>query len=431
MIAADNVTRFAGKSYRMHRKSDLPKPPDAEITRVPTPLLHVGIDATSWANDRGFGRFTRELVTSLASRSSGFRYTLLFDRIPEQTLPAAVEILNASTQSTLTESAVGATSRSIGYLWKIGKLARKANFDLFFFPSVYSYFPILARVPCVVCYHDTTAERFPELVFPSKWNRCLWQLKTALARLQTTRAMTVSQTSAMDLEQILRIQRSRIDIVTEAPNPVFHVMNRRDVSTKIRSRYIIPETADLLVYVGGLNPHKNLLGILKAMREVIPERPEVHLIIAGDISGKGFWDNIPDLKRFVHTYPPLERHVRFTGYLSDLELAELLNDAEALVFPSLWEGFGLPAVEAMACGLPVLASRSGSLPEIVGDAGLFFDPEDPSDIASCVLRFLGNPELPPRLREMALKRAHTFSWDRAADLAEQCFRRCHEDASRR
>ncbi len=406
------------------------QPQRPETIRIPPAALHVGVDATSWANDRGFGRFTRELVTALASRKSDFRYTLLFDRAPAHTLPATVEILNASTQWTLTESAVGATSRSIGYLWKIGKLTRKANFDLFFFPSVYSYFPILARIPCVVCYHDTTAERFPELVFPTKWNRRLWQVKTALARLQTTRAMTVSQTSAIDLEQILRIPRSRIDIVTEAPNPVFHVMTRRDVSTTVRSRYGVPEGADLLVYVGGLNPHKNLLGLLQAMREVISERPEVHLTIAGDTSGKGFWDNVPELKRFVHAYPQLERHVRFTGYLSDLELAELLNDAEALVFPSLWEGFGLPAVEAMACGLPVLASRSGSLPEIVGDAGLFFDPEDPSDIASCVLRFFRNPELPPRLREMALKRARTFSWDRAADLAEQCFRRCYEDATR-
>lgn len=125
--------------------------------------IHIGVDATSWSNDRGFGRFTRELVTALAARDAGFRYTLLFDRPPEAGLPAGVEVLSAATRRTLNESAVGATSRSLGYLWRVGRAARRARFDLFFFPSVYSYFPILARVPCVVCYHDATAERLPEM----------------------------------------------------------------------------------------------------------------------------------------------------------------------------------------------------------------------------------------------------------------------------
>ena len=110
-------------------------------------ILHIGVDATSWQNNRGFGRFTRELVTALASRNAGFRYTLLFDQVPSEGLPANVGILSAKTQKTLNESAVGTTSRSVDYLWQLGKLARGARFDVFFFPSVYSYFPILARVP--------------------------------------------------------------------------------------------------------------------------------------------------------------------------------------------------------------------------------------------------------------------------------------------
>src|SRR6266487_3223579 len=118
--------------------------------------LHVGIDVTSWGNDRGFGRFTRELVKSLIHREAGFRYTLLFDQFPRESLPAAAEAISADTTRALTESAVGRTSRSIGYLWKMGNVARKADFDVFFFPSAYSYFPILSRVPCVVCFHDTT-----------------------------------------------------------------------------------------------------------------------------------------------------------------------------------------------------------------------------------------------------------------------------------
>lgn len=395
------------------------------------PKLHIGIDATSWANDRGFGRFTRELVTALVAREAGFRYTLLFDHAPENGVPPGVEVLSAATRRSLNESAVGRSSRSPGYLWSVGQVVRRAKFDLFFFPAVYSYFPVLARVPCVVCYHDTTAERLPELLFPTKLNHRLWQAKTRLAKWQATRAMTVSRSSANDLEAILRIPKERIDLVTEAADPVFRVIADPAVGAAARVRHGIPEAADLLVYVGGMNRHKNLLGLLKALPEVIAGRPETHLAIVGDTSGKGFWDNVPELKAFVAAHAPLGQHVHFTGYIGDPELVELLNGAAALVFPSLWEGFGLPAVEAMSCGLPVLASGRSSLPEVIGEAGLFFEPEDPADVAACLLRFLGDPALRRRLADGAVARAAAFSWERAAELAELSFRRCHEDATRR
>lgn len=399
--------------------------------KLPLAPLHVGIDATIWSNDRGFGRFTRELLKALVARDTGFRYTWLFDQPPNESVPEGVAVMCAATRRSLHESSVGTKSRSISYLWRIGRAARKAKFDVFFFPAVYSYFPIPARVACVVCYHDTTAERLPDMLFPSKLNHRLWQAKTILARFQTTRAMTVSQTSANDLETILRFPKQRIDVVTEAADPIFRVINDPAVSFRARVRYSIPQNADLLVYVGGMNRHKNILGLLKAMPKVIAGRPNVHLAIVGNTSGKGFWDNVPELQNFVATHPPLEQHVHFTNRISDGELVELLNGAAALIIPSLWEGFGLPAVEAMACGVPVLASDRGSLPEVVGEAGLFFDPESPPAIADCVLRFLGDNKLRRRLAELAPTRAQSFTWERAAELAEFSFRRCYEDAKGR
>jgi glycosyltransferase involved in cell wall biosynthesis len=243
--------------------------------------------------------------------------------------------------------------------------------------------------------------------------------------------MTVSQASANDLMHILRFPKQCIDVITEAADPIFRVINDPAISAKARDRYAIPENAVLLVYVGGMNRHKNILGLLKGMPKVIAARPNAHLAIVGSISGKGFWDNVPELQNFVETHPPLKQHVHFTDRISDGELVELLNGAAALVIPSLWEGFGLPAVEAMACGVPVLASDRGSLPEVVGDAGLCFDPDSPAAIADCVLRFLDDDEMRGRLAEAALKRARTFTWQRAAELAEDCFRRCYEDAIRR
>jgi len=390
--------------------------------------LHVCVDATSWPNDRGFGRFTRELVKALLARDEGFQYTLLFDQRPAEVIPPGARVLSAQTERSLSDSAVGKSSRSPAYFLKMSRLAYKAKCDLFFFPTLYSYFPLPSRAPCIVCYHDATAERLPELLFPTKLNHWLWQAKTTLARLQTTRAMTVSEASAEDLESIHKFPRSRIDVVTEAADGVFRVLEDPTLSRKARVSYGIPEDAFLLVHVGGMNAHKNILSLLKAMPSILAAQAKTHLAIVGDTSGRGFWDNVAALKGFVTGNPPLSSHVHFTGYLSDASLAELLNGAQALVFPSLWEGFGLPAVEAMSCGIPVLASRRGSLPEVVGDAGLFFEPEDPKAIAACVNRFLYDVGLRAQLGRNALARSRLFTWARAAELAELSFRRCYEQA---
>jgi alpha-1,3-rhamnosyl/mannosyltransferase len=308
---------------------------------------------------------------------------------------------------------------------------RKARFDVFFFPAVYSYFPILSNTPCVVCYHDCTAERFPEYLFPSKLNHRLWQLKTWLALRQTARAMTVTETSARDIETILRVPRSRIDVVTEGADPMFRVLHDPAPATAARARFGANAGDDLLVTLGGMNAHKNILALLQAMPAIAAARPNVRLAIVGDTSGKGFWDNVPELMEYVRAHPPLEQHVRFTGYLPDEDVVALLNGAAALVFPSLWEGFGLPAVEAMQCGVPVLASNAGALPEVVGDAGLFFDPRNPDEIAARTLEFLADETLQSSLRQRALDRARMFSWSRAAELAEASFRKCHHHARSR
>ena len=395
------------------------------------PRIHIGIDATTWSNDRGFGRFTREFITALAARDSGFRYTLVFDQppSPDWPIPDGVEMVTAATGKGLNEAAVGDSSRSVGYLWSMGQLVRRMKFDVFYFPAVYSYFPLLSRVPCVTCFHDTTAERIPHLLFPKKINHRLWQVKTWMAKQQMTRAMTVSQTSADDMVSYLNIPREKIDVVTEAAEPIFRPIKDAGVAQAARAKHGIPDDAELLVYVGGMNAHKNILGLLQAMPRVVQTRPNVHLAIVGSTSGKGFWDNVPELKAFVQANPPLDKHVHFTGYVPDVELVELFASTAALVFPSLWEGFGLPAVEAMSCGVPVLSSDRGSLPEVVGDAGIYYDPEDIPAIGDAILQFFTDTALRDRITAAALPRAAEFTWDKAAELGEVCFRRCYEDSS--
>ncbi len=395
---------------------------------MPVPQLHVGIDATCWSNDRGFGRFTRELVKALARRQSNVRYTLVFDQLPETDLPTGVKVLTAASRDNLSTTAVGASSRPAGYMLRMGRLAGRTKFDVFFFPAVYSYFPLLSRTPCVVCYHDTIAERFGDIIFPTKMNARLWHAKTRLARLQTRRAMTVSEASARDIEELFRIPRNRIDVITEAADPVFRPTTDQRKLQAARKRVGVPKDAPMLVYLGGFNRHKNVLGLLQAMPAVIKAHPDVRLVLVGSTTGAGFWDNVDELQAMVLDDPELASRVCFPGYVADEPLAELLSSAAALVFPSLAEGFGLPAVEAMSCGTPVLASDRGSLPEVVGDAGLYFNPEDNPDIARCLTGFLSDPAQMASLRDIARARAAQFSWDKAAELAEASFIRCWSEA---
>jgi glycosyltransferase involved in cell wall biosynthesis len=267
-----------------------------------------------------------------------------------------------------------------------------------------------------VCFHDTIAEDHPELVFPDRAGRWAWRAKTRLALWQATRVMTISEASRQSLASRYGLSPDRIDLVTEGPSPLFLAEPTPEAVRATLVRLGLPGDRPLLLHVGGMSPHKNLTRLLEAAALVLPRRAAC-LVLVGDPEADGFHDNAAELRSRIAADARLRADVRFTGYVSDPDLAHLYRGARALVFPSLAEGFGLPAVEAMACGLPVLASRAGSLPEVVGDAGLLFDPHDPRAIAESIERILADDELRAELSRRARERVRLFTWQRAADLA--------------
>jgi glycosyltransferase involved in cell wall biosynthesis len=173
----------------------------------------------------------------------------------------------------------------------------------------------------------------------------------------------------------------------------------------------MPAKTPIVLYVGGISPHKNLDGLLHAFARL--EEGRAHLAIVGDHSGDGFLGCYPQLLQ-LRARLGLESKVTFTGFVPDDDLAVLYNAATVLALPSFDEGFGLPAVEAMACGLAVAASRTGSLSEIVGPAGVFFDPRDHAMMAEALRRVLDDPRLRADLSAEGLRRASLFTWSAAA-----------------
>ncbi|NOD65552.1 MULTISPECIES: glycosyltransferase family 1 protein [unclassified Ruegeria] len=373
--------------------------------------MHVGIDGTTWRNERGFGRFTRGVLEALAARDSGFRYTLICDQEPSYPVPQGVDIVVAPKPD----------GADVANRFQMHQATLRLGCDVFFCPTVFSYYPLMSRVPKVICIHDTIPERFPDLIFPSKLNFMLWKAKTTIAKLQATRFITGSESSAQDLQSILGIPRNKIDLTTMAAAPVFKEINDNKKIEEIRAEYNIPSGARVLVYVGGFNRHKNVLSLIHAMPLILEQHPDAFLAIVGRTTGDRFWDNVEDLQASARANVIASDRIIFTGEISDEKLALLINASHALVHPSLYEGFGFPPVEAMACGTPVLGSDASSVPEVVGDGGLLFDPTDASSIAHQTNRLLSDDDLHARLSQQAIRQAAKFTWARAAEMTEISF----------
>ncbi len=171
-----------------------------------------------------------------------------------------------------------------------------------------------------------------------------------------------------------------------------------------------------MLYVGNIKPHKNLVRLIEAFDRLRKcGFDELTLLIIGDEISK-----LPALRRAVHSHK-LHRHVRFLGYLPDDTLAILYRLAAVFVFPSLSEGFGLPPIEAMACGAPVVTSNVSSLPEVTGGAAVLVDPYDVESIADGIARVLSNPALREELRVKGIARALDFSWERSVARTREIY----------
>lgn len=381
--------------------------------------MRVGIDATCWWSRRGFGRFTRGLLDAIFAAGTSHEFVLFIDRPaePEMVRPG-VRTVQVDVSRTVTSAAVADGSRSLGDVLAFKRAVSAQPLDVMFFPAVYSWFPVKRGLPVVVTLHDAIAERFPELVFPDRKGRFLWSLKMRLACRQADHFVTVSHAAKREIVKYLRLDPEKIDVITEAADKMFEAKDDNVELRAARRRAGLEENIRMIVYVGGLAPHKNIAGFMKAFSTVAdrPGMQDLHLVLIGDIEGDGFHSHYRELKTLKSNDQNLKERVHFTGYVSDKDLVTLMAGSEALCLPSFSEGFGLPAIEAMACGVPVLASTAGSLPEVVGDAGLLFDPHNIEEMSAAILELSTNANLRQELRKLAVARSSKFTWAAAAHM---------------
>jgi len=373
--------------------------------------MRITIEGSTWTNRRGYGRFLREILSAALRLGTPHEFTLVADTSlpPSFTLPGAT-IVRVPLRVPAGEAASADGRRSIADLWTMSRALARQRGDCLFFPTVYSYVPVWTRAPVVVGIHDVIAERLPGHVFKDARARRFWSSKVWLAAKQAARVMTVSRHAAEGVMQQLRVPESRIRMVGEAPAAVF----RTDADTTAARRALhaagVPDEARFFLYVGGLSPHKNLLTLIDAL-DRLPS--DVRLVIVGDFQFDSFWSNYPALvARTTQDGGP--GRVQFTAQLDDGAVAGLMRLAQALVLPSFDEGFGLPAIEAAACGAAVIVTRNSAMPDVLGDAALYVDPYDGASIEAAMRRILDDASLGPSLGSRAAARAREHTWDAAA-----------------
>lgn len=272
--------------------------------------------------------------------------------------------------------------------------------------------PPIAPCPVVTTIHDIAFRRFPAL-FPAR-HRLLLNWLIPIAARGSAAVITCSESTRRDLVELMDLPPHRIAVTPYAADPCFRPIERKKAEEYVQSRLGVP--LPYVLALGLLQPRKNLPRLVRAWNRIAPQTGR-KLVITG---GRG-WDN-QELDRAVAAARPGCQPV-FTGYAADADLPYLYAAADLFVYPSLYEGFGFPPLEAMACGTPVITSKHSSLPEVAGEAAELVDPHSEKQIAEAMLALLQNPERRAELSARGMEQAARFSWQRTARETVEVYER--------
>ena len=352
----------------------------------------------------GVSRFTEQMVRALQERDTSAHYSVFLNE-------TARGGFSDSPNMRFRYTRLPAVRPAVRILWEQVFLpGHAAGLDLLHCPV--NVLPLLSTCPAVLTIHDLTFLRYPERFRPER-QKYLATL-TKLSAKKARRIMTDSANTKQDVAELLRVPPERIDVVYPGLDEAFHPSSAEELA-EFRRRKGLPD--EFILYVGTLEPRKNVAALVRAY-SLLHARGlrRWPLVIAG---GRGwmFDDIFAEVER-----NDLVSDVLFPGYVPPEELAQWYGAAAVFVYPSVYEGFGLPALEAMACGTPVIVSNASSLPEVVGDAGAQVDPHDTAQLAETLAEILQSSRRREQMAAAGLRRAASFTWDKAAEQIMRVYR---------
>lgn len=358
--------------------------------------MKIGIDCRLFSSKfTGIGRYTHELVENFIELNAALKTPhelVLFFNDPEYkdfTCPAYTK-----------KVLVNAKHYSIDEQFVFLNKLNKENLDLVHFPHF--NIPVLYSKPYIVTIHDLTLSMFPGQKMTKWYHRVGYNLTIKNAVKKAKRVIAISENTKKDLMRLLGVPEKKITVIYNGITPEF----------KVIPEYKNEPHPPFLLYAGVWRSHKNLPGLIAAfhvLKNKNPEFKDVKLIITGKPD-----PHYPEVQRSVH-FLGLEKDVKFPGLVSEQELIKLYNQAKIFVFPSFYEGFGFPPLEAMRCGTPVAAANSSSIPEVCGaENAVYFDPHDINSIAESILSLYKNTALREKLIKNGLAHAAKFSWKKSA-----------------
>jgi glycosyltransferase involved in cell wall biosynthesis len=371
-----------------------------------TPAPTIGIDITSAITQGGgIGRYTRELIHTLVGIQSPYRYRF-FSAKPPAEFPVANPVPTAVHTS---YHPAPLNERWLYRLWYRLRLPLPVQWvtgqlDLFHSPD-FVLPPVSGNIPTLLTVHDLSFAHYPH-VFPAPLVNYLnnvvpWSIQ------RCTHILADSQSTKDDLMALWQVPAEKITVLYCGVDARFKPVTDEKVLTAVRQKHHLADSPYIL-NVGTIQPRKNYQMLIRAFAPVAQQFPH-HLIFAG---GKGWLYD--EMMAEVETQG-LNGRVHFIGFVDDADLPALYTAASLLTFPSLYEGFGLPLLEAMACGVPVISSNTSSLPEVVADSGLLLSPHDESAWTNAIRQLLADPVQRARMVAAGFKQARQFNWHQSAN----------------
>lgn len=282
--------------------------------------------------------------------------------------------------------------------------------------------PPFGRIPYVVILHDIIHEYMPEF-YPKLLCR-LMRLFYPLSARKASRVLTISESSKRDIVNYYNIPEKKVIVTRIGVSEIFQPVREKNKIKKVLKKYGV--SGPYILFVGRLEPRKNITGLIKAFHDVKRNNMIKHkLVIAGMkyFKYEDFFNLVKDLG--------LQKDILFIGRVDDEDLPLIYNGASLFTYPAFAEGFGIPPLEAMACGTPVITSKTSSLPEVVGDAGILIDPYNTGDLAKAICEVLSSKNLREKMKLQGLERAKSFSWKDAAKKTLDVYHEVYEESNRK